>query len=208
MEYHKIVLVHRILVSLFLLHYVVKGILLLINQQTGLDKYSKITKVPEMILSVLFLASGVYLLIYGSNLNFLQYIKIACVLTSIPIAVIGFKKKKKFLAVLSIFLLIAAYGLAEVAKKKQRTQTVDTESIDIDTADQGKIVYNQLCSRCHGDNGDGMIAGAKNLKISTLSSDEISTIISKGQGGMPAFENLSESQLKAVVQYTESLKQQ
>ena len=208
MEYHKIVLVHRILVSLFLLHYVVKGILLLINQQTGLDKYSKITKVPEMILSVLFLASGVYLLIYGSNLNFLQYIKIACVLTSIPIAVIGFKKKKKFLAVLSIFLLIAAYGLAEVAKKKQRTQTVDTESIDIDTADQGKIVYNQLCSRCHGDNGDGMIAGAKNLKISTLSSVEISTIIMKGQGGMPAFENLSESQLKAVVQYTESLKQQ
>jgi mono/diheme cytochrome c family protein len=208
MEYHKIVLAHRILVSLFLLHYVVKGILLLINQHTGLEKYSKITKVPEMILSVLFLASGVYLLIYGSNLHFLQYIKIACVLTSIPIAVIGFKKKKKFLAVLSIFLLIAAYGLAEVAKKKQRTQTVDTESIDIDTADQGKIVYNQLCSRCHGDNGDGMIAGAKNLKISTLSSVEISTIIMKGQGGMPAFENLSESQLKAVVQYTESLKQQ
>jgi mono/diheme cytochrome c family protein len=122
--------------------------------------------------------------------------------------VIGFKKKKKFLAVLSIFLLIAAYGLAEVAKKKQRTQTVDTESIDIDTADQGKIVYNQLCIRCHGDNGDAMIAGAKNLKISTLSSVEISTIIMKGQGGMPAFENLSESQLKAVVQYTESLKQQ
>lgn len=208
MEYHKIVLAHRILVSLFLLHYVVKGILLLINQHTGLEKYSKITKVPEMILSVLFLASGVYLLIYGSNLHFLQYIKIACVLTSIPIAVIGFKKKKKFLAVLSIFLLIAAYGLAEVAKKKQRTQTVDTESIDIDTADQGKIVYNQLCSRCHGDNGDAMIAGAKNLKISTLTSVEISTIIMKGQGGMPAFENLSESQLKAVVQYTESLKQQ
>jgi mono/diheme cytochrome c family protein len=208
MEYHKIVLAHRILVSLFLLHYVVKGILLLINQHTGLEKYSKITKVHEMILSVLFLASGVYLLIYGSNLNFLQYIKIACVLTSIPIAVIGFKKKKKFLAVLSIFLLIAAYGLAEVAKKKQRTQTVDTESIDIDTADQGKIVYNQLCIRCHGDNGDAMIAGAKNLKISTLSSVEISTIIMKGQGGMPAFENLSESQLKAVVQYTESLKQQ
>lgn len=207
MEYHKIVLVHRILVSLFLLHYVLKGVLLLMNQQSGLDKYSKITKVPEMILSVLFLASGVYLLINGSNLHFLQYIKIACVLTSIPIAIIGFKKKKKFLAVLSIFLLVAAYGLAEVAKKKQRTQTVDTEAIDVDNADQGKIVYNQLCSRCHGDNGDAMIAGAKNLKISNLSSDEISTIISKGQGGMPAFENLSESQLKAVVQYTESLKQ-
>jgi mono/diheme cytochrome c family protein len=210
MEYSKIVLAHRILVSLFLLHYVIKLILLLINRKEVLGSYTKSTKVPEMIISALFLISGFYLVFVGPALHTLQTIKIVLVLASIPVAVIGFKKGNKGLAVLSVVLLLAAYGLAEVAKKKMRTATIDTNAVSDESnpLEVGKVVYYQQCSRCHGEKGDAEIAGAKNLKLSLLSDAEATDIILKGKNTMPAFETLTEAQSAALVQYINTFKQQ
>jgi mono/diheme cytochrome c family protein len=210
MEYSKIVLAHRILVSLFLLHYVIKLILLLINKKEVLGSYTKATKVPEMAISALFLITGFYLVFVGPALHTLQTIKIVFVLASIPIAVIGFKKANKALAILSVVLLLAAYGLAEVAKKKMRTAVVDTTAIadEANPLEVGKVVYDQQCSRCHGEKGDAEIAGAKNLRLSVLSDEEAAAIITKGKGTMPAFESLTESQSSALVQYINTFKQQ
>jgi hypothetical protein len=57
MDYHKIVLFHRIVVSLFLLHYVVKLALLLLKKSDLLATYTAKTKVVEMIVSALFLTN-------------------------------------------------------------------------------------------------------------------------------------------------------
>ena len=201
MEYSKIVLAHRILVSLFLLHYVIKLALLLLNRKENLGAYTKITKVPEMIISALFLITGGYLVFAGPALHMLQTIKILCVFASIPIAIIGFKKSNKMLAVLSVILLLAAYGLAEVAKKKMRTATVETTAT-------AEVVYTEQCSRCHGEAGDAEIAGAKNLKLSQLTDEQAKEIILKGKTTMPAFESLTEEQTNAVIQYINTFKQQ
>ncbi|MBP9069466.1 MAG: SirB2 family protein, partial [Bacteroidia bacterium] len=52
---------HILVVTLFLLLYVIKTILLLSNRTDLLQKFSKMFKIPEMIISTLFLITGIYL---------------------------------------------------------------------------------------------------------------------------------------------------
>ncbi len=207
MDYHHIVLAHRIFVSLFLLHYVVKLGLLLANKSTTLANYAVKTKIVEMILSVLFLGTGIYLVANGPSLHILQKIKIVCVFASIPLAIIGFKKGNKMLAILSILLLVASYGLAEVAKKKMNTVDVAVVSDSTVAAeDKSKVLYSQMCERCHGAAGDALIAGAKNLQESMLSNEDAAAIIKNGKNTMPAFNTLTDDQVTALVNYSQSLK--
>lgn len=206
MDYAKIVLAHRIIVSLFLLHYVVKIILLLMNKDESLQGYTAKTKVVEMILSVLFLVSGIYLAVAGPAITTLQIVKLVFVFASIPIAVIGFKKKNKVLAVLSVVLLIMAYGFAEMAKK-QRTKIAENPVIEqMSSLEIGKQIYSQNCIACHGEKGDAQLAGAKNLRETTLTDVEQKDIIKNGKGTMQAYQSLTDQQLDGIVTYIKTLK--
>src|SRR5687768_804826 len=91
---------HYLVVTLFLLIYLVKTILLLSNRNDLLANFNRKVKVFEIIVSALFLITGIYLatqLPFGGKYDYLFYIKIAMVLLSIPLAVIGFKKHNKIL---------------------------------------------------------------------------------------------------------------
>ena len=52
---------HTLVVILFLLIYLIKVGLLLFAKPETLDKFSKRIKIPEIIVSTLFLATGIYL---------------------------------------------------------------------------------------------------------------------------------------------------
>ena len=204
--FHNIILSHRILVSLFLLQYVVKLILLLVGKSEELAKYSKITRIPEMLVSVGFLVTGIYLLVYAPSVSTLMIVKLVCVFAAIPIAVVGFKRGNKALAALSVVLILAAYGLAEVNKKNQGAVKVDTSSTT-DPLEAGKIVYqNSGCIGCHGADGALKLNGAKDLSITALSIDEQKAVIKKGKDPMPAFSNLTDDQIKDVVFYISSFR--
>ncbi len=74
------------------------------------------------------------------------------------------------------------------------------------TADGAKI-YKQNCELCHGADGKLMANGSKDLTLSDLDLNERIAQISKGKGVMMAFEKiLSLSEIKAVAEYTLSLK--
>ena len=206
MEYHKIVLLHHIAVSLFLLHYIVKGYFLISDKKETLAGYTAKTKVAEMILSVLFLGTGIYLAFEGPALSGLQILKFVLVFASIPLAIIGFKRGKKPLAIIAILFLIAAYGLAEMNKAKNKKLSVETIS---SIAADPKVLYNENCARCHGDHGDAMIAGAKNLKLTQLTDDQMKDIIKNGKSGtqMVGYSSLTDDQLNGLVSYIKTLKQ-
>lgn len=72
----------------------------------------------------------------------------------------------------------------------------------------GKALYEQNCSICHGDDGKMGSAGAKDLSISTMSLEERMSIIKTGKGGMAPFGDdlLNEEQRKAVAEYIESFR--
>lgn len=52
---------------------------------------------------------------------------------------------------------------------------------------KGKVMFEQKCTACHGNNGAAGIGNASNLQASRLDSVIISKIIADGKGGMPSF---------------------
>lgn len=193
--------VHLVVVILFLLLYLIKTILLLANKKESLMKFIKTFKVPEMIISFTFLGTGIYMLTQVPEINSLMIIKIVCVFASIPLAVIGFKKSNKILAVLSMLLLIGSYGLAEMSSKKKSSPVATSTSVD------GKEIYTTYCIKCHGDDGKAQIMSATDLSLSQLSTFESFGLIHNGKNNMPAFaDQLNEGQIKAVAEYIQALK--
>lgn len=189
---------HWLVVTLFFLIYVVKTVLLLSNRQDLLQKFTKVIKVPEMIISALFLITGVYLLTQVPEIKTIMWIKIALVLASIPVAVIGFKKGNKILAALSLLMITASYGLAEMSRKQK--SVVVPEGI---AAADGKSLYEANCKLCHGDDGKLGAAGAKDISVTQMDVATIKQTVLQGKGMMNKIE-MTDEQAAAVAAYVES----
>lgn len=194
---------HILSVILFLAIYLIKTVLLLMNKNEALAKFTKGVKVPEMIISTLFLATGVYMMTQLPEIKSLLIIKIVAVVVSIPLAIIGFKKQNKALAVVSLLLIITAYGLAEMSKK-QKSKSMDAIS---ESTSNGQEIYNASCTTCHGADGKLNLMGAKDLSVSTMDLNARIEIVKNGKNAMTPFGTmLTEEQIKAVAEYTETLK--
>ncbi len=206
---------HKLAVVLFLLLYLLKTILLLTNQTEMLEKVKTKTKVPEMIISTLFLVTGLYLVFNTALFSKFLVMKLVAVLFSIPIAIIGFKKNNKIMASLAMILIILAYGFAEMNKKAflptvepDYTVMGTTSSNEIaDPLVYGQQIYSSYCVTCHGADGKLGLSGAKDLSTSTLTEEEVGLLLVEGKNSMPKFsEALDQNQLMAVKKYTLSLR--
>lgn len=177
---------HYLVVILFLLLYTLKTILLLGNRLDLLSSFSKKTRIFEMIISSLFLITGILMALqlpFGSRYDYLFWVKILLVLASIPLAVVGFKKQNKILASLSLLMIISSFGLAEIYSK--RKNITDNPS-DLTASADGKSLYEANCKLCHGDDGKLGMAGASDLSTSSLDKTKIVEVILKGKGSMPS----------------------
>ncbi|HEX8516623.1 MAG TPA: cytochrome c [Bacteroidia bacterium] len=201
---------HLISVIIFLLIYVIKTILLLVNKEESLVKFTKAIKVPEIIVSTLFLVTGIYMLFEIPEIKSMLIIKIVLVFASIPVAVVGFKKRNKVLAVISLLMIIAAYGLAEMSKKQKSSSSSEPvihNDVPAEATNSGHDIFMDNCARCHGEDGKLSLMGSPDLSASTMEMDAKIETIKKGKGAMAGFETmLTEAQIKAVAEYTESLK--
>ncbi|UPT67796.1 MAG: cytochrome c [Sphingobacteriales bacterium JAD_PAG50586_3] len=215
---------HKVAVIIFLLHYVIKTFLLLINKPEALKKYTAGTKVAEMIISVVFLITGVWLIAETGSPSTLQIIKFTLVALSIPIAIIGFKKGNKAMAITALLFIIGAYGLAEANKAQKRkgaaNATVeatgdvvtDPAAADYNSIKHGEYIYNNIsgvpCKSCHGTDGKSMVGGAKDLSVTALDKEGIKSVIKNGQnnGKMPAYSSLKPAEYDALADFVLSLK--
>ncbi len=207
--YKTIFLTHLISVNAFLLIYIVKTILLLGNKEAALARFTKMVKVLEMIISTAFLLTGIYMLTQIPDVNTLLIIKMIAVLASIPLAVVGFKRKNKALAVISLLLIIAAYGLAEMSKKHgaKKELPVEPGAEKVANVIDGKAIFQSNCISCHGADGKLGLMGSPDLSASTLDVNAKIVIIKEGKGAMQPFEGrLTEEEINAVVTYSETLK--
>jgi len=200
---------HKITVILFLALYVIKTFLLLTNKTQLLEKIKAATKVPEMVISALFLLSGIYMVFQYPMMGIIYYIKLFCVFVSIPLAIVGFKKNNKILASAAISFLFAAYGLAEINKNSlNRNFSINPDELANKTTieQKGKLVYEKACIMCHGSEGDAGIAGAANLQTSLLDDAAKKDIIKNGKKSMPKFNKLSNEQIDQVSAYIAKFK--
>lgn len=194
---------HLLVVILFLLIYLIKTILLLTNNNEKLAAFTKKIKVPEMIISTLFLVTGIYMLTQLPEIKTLLIVKIIMVFISIPLAIVGFKKNNKALAFLSLLLIIGAYGMAEMSKK-QKSKALESLS---ETSIDGKEIFDISCSPCHGDDGKLGLMAAPDLSITHFDLAASIEIIKSGKGAMTPFDgSLNDNQINAVAKYIETLK--
>ncbi len=71
---------------------------------------------------------------------------------------------------------------------------------------EGKLLYNQECAECHGEDGSkGNINLVDQASMGKRTAEDMIAVITKGQGQMPAFDNLSENQLWSLTAYLRSL---
>lgn len=203
---------HRLVVILFVVLYVIKLVLLLAGRQEQLAKFAKKTRIPEIIISSLFLLTGVGMLFMVAEVTPMILTKIVVVLGSIPIAVVGFRKSNKLLASLSVILLITAYGLAEMNKVGVNQEAISGAITQVDASDydieaHGAAIYKRNCSVCHGENGAAQRSGAKNIRVTQLTDEEIMSLLVNGKNTMPAYKGiLAEQDMKAVIAYLHILK--
>ena len=191
---------HFVVVTIFFLIYLIKTILLVANKKENLQSFTKKIKAVEMIVSFLFLGTGIYLMTQVPEIKMELIIKISMVFLSIPLAIVGFKKGNKGLAILSFLLITGAFGLAEMAAKKNSAK-VTVNDLNNDGSVNGKLLYTDNCAKCHGDDGKAGLIGATDLTITTLTLDSISNLTEKGRKSMPATVGLTIEQRKGIAQY-------
>jgi cytochrome c553 len=210
---------HYTVVVLFLAFLTYKTILLLLNKTELLDKVREKTKIIDIILGSLILITGGFLLfrLHSGNVETYLIVKIILVFAAIPLGIIGIKRKKKALAILSVLVFVYVWAIAVkrdanvfAGRKTSPEQTSPGTILDENKSmnlDNAKAIYTSQCARCHGEDGTAGVGGAKDLSQSTLTREEKENIITNGKGVMPPFANLlTESEVKSVAAYIESFK--
>ncbi|MCB9082017.1 MAG: cytochrome c [Lewinellaceae bacterium] len=109
---------------------------------------------------------------------------------------------------LLVFSLIAIAIIACSNRADSGTSTSATTSAAVDPVD-GQKIYKQYCVTCHGLYGDMGASGAFNLTTSNLTLEERVNVITNGRNAMTSFKALlSEEKIKAVAQFTLTLKEE
>jgi cytochrome c5 len=197
--------IHLASVTAFLLFYLVKTFFLLSGRHARLDSFTKNTRIIEMAFSALFLTTGIWLISLTGGLKSLQIVKLVLVFASIPLAVVGFKKRVKVLVSCSLLMLIVAYGLAEAGRSKP----YPVKHAPTEEANAGKYIFEHNCVQCHGQNGKKAYLEAADLSLSVKDASLTSAIIRNGSNKkMPAYGGiLSDEEIKSVTDYIITLRE-
>ena len=79
-------------------------------------------------------------------------------------------------------------------------------------ADTAEATYKAKCAMCHGADGKGETPAGKAMKVNDFASEtvqkmsdaDLTDVIAKGKGKMPAFKTLTADQVKDLVAYVRS----
>lgn len=104
---------------------------------------------------------------------------------------------KKYYFIALVLGILFACGGGDESKNNASASNNSSKSVD------GKKIWKNNCTVCHGLYGDMEVNGAKDLNLSVLKLDERIEIITTGKNVMTPFKGmLSEEEIKAVAQFT------
>lgn len=213
---------HVTVTLIFLLLFGYKVLLLLLGKNEQLTFIRNKTKIVEIVLGTLILITGTYLFINDPLKETWLWVKLISIIGLIPLGIIGLKKENKILATIAFVGFVYFFVVSKTNSltfKRDKIEIVDVPSGPQSTTEdimatneetqlnKGKAIYTQVCSACHGPEGNLQLAGAANLQISKLSKEEKINIVTNGKNAMMAYKDqLSEQDIASVVEYTETLK--
>ncbi|WP_162618618.1 c-type cytochrome [Pedobacter yulinensis] len=95
-----------------------------------------------------------------------------------------------------MILLVACCGVMSASAQQAKTQL-----------ENGRMIFQNNCVRCHGADGTLGRMGAGNLKVSTINDSELADIITNGKWFMPKWRKvLTPGQIAAVATYVKTLR--
>ena len=199
---------HVTLVILFLGFFTVKLVLLILGKIRTLDHIRNRFKIVDIILGTLMLLTGGYLLTLKGNIEFYIVAKIVLMSVAVPLGIIGIKRGNVALSLTSLIIFVYIYGVAETrsAKFKRSYKGIEYDK-SISEVEQGKIIFNALCTECHGTDGKKSLFNAPDLTSSKLLESEKRNVIINGRKVMPKYKNdLYEEEIEKLLKYINTLK--
>ena len=112
----------------------------------------------------------------------------------------------------AVIALAVVFGLAAILKPKtsalevkQNATSSSNGVVQTSFLPLGHAAYTQYCSRCHGDQGQGVMG--PDIRNEDMTDADITNIINQGAGRMPAFKTvLTANQISGLVVYVRTLK--
>ncbi|MFT6814691.1 MAG: putative membrane protein SirB2 [Sphingobacteriales bacterium] len=205
--------IHITSATMFLVFLMLKLVFLYMDKNLN----SKLLKIADMAISLIFLVTGVYLLaeLGFKNLGGWFHLKFTLIIVGIPMTIVAFRKRVKSLATIGTFLFIYVYALSEnkdpslglMEKTYSDEEVYNPESAGYDLMLHGERIYYKECALCHGGNGDKGLSEAAFLSTSLMEDAKIDLMVSKGTGAMPAFEHrLDPKEIFAVREFIKTLR--
>jgi len=95
------------------------------------------------------------------------------------------------------FIILSAFLIHTISLKAQAQQVTE----------DGKLIFEKNCTRCHGYDGTKGYWGAKNLRKSKLDDEKLYATIANGRWIMPSWKRkLTPDQIHAVIAYIKTLR--
>jgi len=214
---------HELFVTLYVLLFLIKLIMLLMNKTEALARFraNKLAKIGgEMVLPMLFLITGIYLAATTNAWTETWFdIKFGLLIVAIVAGVFTFKNNNKVLGLLTliifIYMILLSYRKDPTLKKPEKapkieaaTVVTDPKAPGYDMMKHGQLIYQKNgCPTCHGDAGDLGNHGAANLMKTTSDTTTIRTVIQNGRGSImaPYGTKISPDELTVLSHYVKAL---
>lgn len=181
------------------------------------DKLRKKFRYPEWILFSFVIITGIYPILVLNTYDIYHLLKIVLLIGVVWFSrsLVQFNYTFASSISLLLFLIIGWVSFAKVPtfKTQQRFIEIKTEA-ELKGGLQehpGKIIFDQLCSTCHGADGKLMKFQAADLSVTQLTLEERIDIIRNGSPltvMAPFNRQLSEEEIEAVALYIEEMKTQ
>lgn len=215
MDYGLLKNIHFATTTLYIVFFLVKVVLVLTNKEEQLKVFKKKTLVLEISLPLIFIITGVIMLMQGSPLYHFAgaawfHPKMTGMVLGIILGIIGIKKMNKVLVVIALFCFLSIHGYTEMQEAKMNkgtTENLSTSDLATEEHLSDEKIFQTHCANCHRGSEEKNLAGAPVLAHSTLNFEEKVAKIKSGGGGMTAFEKILKAQeIISLVHYIDSAK--
>jgi mono/diheme cytochrome c family protein len=113
---------------------------------------------------------------------------------------------KKIITIIPL-AAITFFFVQSCGTDETKTNNDSAGSATVAPSTNGRVLFEEKCTVCHGSDGKQNTMGAADLSTSKLNHETVVTIIKSGKNGMKAFSpELNDEQIEAVAAYVESLR--
>lgn len=183
-------------------------LLVLVGAPIVFAQWAQRLKKIHMVLDSLLVLTGLYLLSKAPAAFATPYlVKYLLTLGAIGLAIVGSRRRNKRLSLAAFLLLAYVYGISLqrdllLRSEEQRVAGIATQQVSMK---EGRILYETLCIRCHGADGQAKYRKSPALHpIQNPDTNYWAAVIRGGKGMMPAHGYLTDAQVSSLIAYLRS----